>query len=120
MFAIDTRSRLPVYEQLIRQIEEQTIKGLLKTGEQIPSVRALSMVLAVNPNTVARAYSELEKRGVVTTLTGRGSFIAQDAAARLKEEVLKKPEALIRLVTDYKNAGMAEEDFVSLVHKIYQ
>ena len=65
MFIIDLSSRLAIYEQIVQQVEEGILKGLLKPEEQLPSVRALSLELALNPNTVSKAYTELERRGII-------------------------------------------------------
>ena len=72
MFHVDTMSREPIYEQLIRQMEDLVLSGLLKAGDQLPSVRGLSIELAVNPNTIQRAYSELDARGILCAVPGRG------------------------------------------------
>ena len=65
MFHIDPLSRKPVYEQIIDQMERFVLTGLMKPGTQLPSVRSLSMELSINPNTIQKAYSELDARGVI-------------------------------------------------------
>ena len=62
MFVIDVMSRVPVYEQLINQVEEQILTGLLNSGDKMPSVRSLSVSLSINPNTIQKAYTELDRR----------------------------------------------------------
>ena len=62
MFQIDTMSRIPIYEQIVEQVEYFVLNGILKEGEQIPSVRNLSVQLSINPNTIQKAYFELDKR----------------------------------------------------------
>lgn len=87
---IDTRSGVPFYRQIIDQILLGIAAGRLKPGARLPTVRGLAIDLQVNPNTVSRAYRELEIRGVVTTQRGTGTFIAadpgvaEDAARRLE------------------------------------
>jgi GntR family transcriptional regulator len=75
-FILDPKSGVPFYKQIILQIEMAIADGRLVTGDQLPTVRGLAVDLAINPNTVARAYSELEIRGIVTTQQGSGTFIS--------------------------------------------
>ena len=76
MFQIDNMSRTPVYEQIITQVEKFILGRLLSAGDQLPSVRSLSVELSVNPNTIQKAYGELDVRGIVTTVPGRGCFVS--------------------------------------------
>ena len=75
-FTLNATNGVPYYKQIILQVEMAIADGRLKTGQQLPTVRSLAVDLAVNPNTVARAYSELEIRGIVTTQQGTGTFIS--------------------------------------------
>ena len=77
MFEVDLMSRIPIYEQLYRKTVELVLKGILQEGEQLPSVRSLATELHVNPNTVAKAYSLLERDGIVCSVAGRGSFMVK-------------------------------------------
>ena len=79
IFSIDPRSGVPIYLQLIEQIKRAVILGTLQASEQLPTVKALAVQLTVNPNTVARAYRELERDRVIETSPGRGSFVRADA-----------------------------------------
>jgi GntR family transcriptional regulator len=74
---IDPRSGVPFYRQIIDQVKYGVARGVLKPGNQLPTVRQLAVDLSVNPNTVARAYQELEIRGIVATQMGTGTFISQ-------------------------------------------
>ncbi len=76
MFSIDLTSRVPIYEQIYSKITELVISGTLSENSQLPSVRSLAKDTRVNPNTVAKAYQELERRGIIYSVPGRGSFIA--------------------------------------------
>src|SRR4249920_2875195 len=76
-FHVDTASRQPIYQQLVDQIRETVARGELQPEEKLPSVRQLSSELVVNPNTVARAYLELERAGILVSRAGRGMFVAQ-------------------------------------------
>jgi len=95
MFELDVRSRKPIYEQLTDKVKEMILHGILHADEQLPSVRALSSQLTVNPNTIQKAYRELEREGYIYSLQGKGSFVApvqqgQNEAKRLeiKRELL--------------------------------
>ena len=80
MFQIDKFGRTPIYEQVIEQVERLIASGVLKPDDQLPSVRALSQELSVNPNTLQKAYSELERCGVSYSVPGNGRFVSKDAA----------------------------------------
>lgn len=78
MIQIDLQSRVPLYEQLQEQIIRLSILGILDENQQLPSVRALAREVGVNPNTVAKAYQQLEQQGIIYTVSGRGSFVSPD------------------------------------------
>ena len=77
MFKLDTQSRTPIYEQLKAQITELVVIGALEPGSQLPSVRSLARDLGVNPNTVQKAYQDLERDQVIYSVSGKGSFFEQ-------------------------------------------
>ena len=78
MIQIDLQSRAPLYEQLQEQIIRLSMLGILDENQQLPSVRALAREVGVNPNTVAKAYQQLEQQGIIYTVSGRGSFVSPD------------------------------------------
>ena len=78
MIQIDLQSRVPLYEQLQEQIIRLSMLGILDENQQQPSVRALAREVGVNPNTVAKAYQQLEQQGIIYTVSGRGSFVSPD------------------------------------------
>jgi len=84
MFKIDNQSRQAVYEQIVTQVEKYILVGILEAGDKMPSVRKLSVELTVNPNTVQRAYTELERSGVIVTQAGRGAFVSDSGVAILR------------------------------------
>lgn len=79
MFSLDMQSGKPIYEQLYRKIFELAVSGVMKPDEKLPAVRQLAKDLGVNPNTVQKAYAQLEHDGVIYSQGGRGSFIAQNS-----------------------------------------
>jgi GntR family transcriptional regulator len=75
VLTVDPRSGVPIYLQIIEQVKRSVALGILQAGEQLPTVKQLALDLTVNPNTVAKAYRELERESVIETFAGRGSFI---------------------------------------------
>jgi GntR family transcriptional regulator len=90
LISVDYRSRKPLFQQLVDNIEDLAARGFLAPDSQLPSVRALAVELSINPNTIQRAYTELERRSVIYSLAGRGSFVSGDSAnlLQLKQEQL--------------------------------
>lgn len=88
MFSIDLTSRIPIYEQIYKKIIELIYKGTLHENDQIPSVRSLAKDTGVNPNTVAKAYQELERNGIIYSIPGRGSFIAKPESTAFRSAIL--------------------------------
>jgi GntR family transcriptional regulator len=115
-FRIDPTNRLPIYRQLGNQIREAVARGRLRPGEQLPSVRDLSRTLVVNPNTVARVYTELEREGVLHTRQGLGVFVAEPKA-ELTKRVRKQrlDELLDRFLTEAVYLGFTAEEVVAAV-----
>ncbi len=102
---LDLKSGVPVYRQIIDRILTGIAGGSLKSGDQLPTVRQLAVDLAINPNTVVRAYRELEIRGVLETQQGTGTFISQKKVERKQVE---RQRELDQLVGDFvAQAGMA-------------
>lgn len=80
IFTVDPRSGVPLYLQLIEQVKRAVALGALSAGEQLPTVKSLALDLTINPNTVARAYRDLERDGIIETSPGRGSFVNAERA----------------------------------------
>ena len=97
-FSIDPKSGVPYYKQIILQIEMAIADNRLSRGNQLPTVRSLAVDLQINPNTVARAYSELEIRGIVTTQQGTGTFIA---SKKIKLDDVKRERILAELTRGF-------------------
>lgn len=115
MFDIDLQSRTPIYEQLYRKTVELIIKGVLKENDQLPSVRALAKELGVNPNTVARAYQELERTKVIYSLSGRGSFVAKIREMEIRETILTGFDEAVR---EALRAGVTAEELHSRIREL--
>ena len=83
VLTVDPRSGVPIYLQIIEQIKRSVALGVLQAGEQLPTVKQLALDLTVNPNTVARAYRDLEREQVIETAAGRGSFVRDGGVDRV-------------------------------------
>lgn len=119
MFQIDSFSRVPVYEQLINQVEEFVLKDILTADSQIPSVRNLSATLAINPNTIQKAYSELDRTGIIYSVPGKGCFITKDAKHILSEKKKEGLSSLKILLSELKLAGVPQSIILDTVDTIY-
>jgi GntR family transcriptional regulator len=117
MFQIDAMSRTPVYEQIISQVEKFILGGILGAGAQLPSVRSLSMELSVNPNTIQKAYGELDVRGIISTVPGRGCFITESALGILRQISRNKLASLEELVAELWAAGVSRKELDDAVDR---
>jgi GntR family transcriptional regulator len=122
---IDLRSRTPIYEQIIQSIKEQALSGELKPDEQIPSIRQLTHELGINPNTIHKAYAELERQGVIYSLAGRGAFISDAEEVRKLAEA-KRGELMLSIAKSVAGAKKLdvskpemESELEKIVNKIY-
>jgi GntR family transcriptional regulator len=115
-FSIDPASRLPIYRQLAQQLREAIARGKLRPEERLPSVRDLSRRLVVNPNTVARVYTELEREGVLNTRPGLGVFVAELGSDLTAKARARKVEELAdQLLTEAVHLGFSAEEVTTLV-----
>ena len=114
MFTIDVMSRVPVYEQLIKQVEDQVLKGIMKEGDKMPSVRSLSMELSTNPNTIQKAYMELDRRGILVSVPGKGSFISVGNQSKEKLSDLKE------IVRKLAYAGVSKSEITDMIEEVYK
>ncbi|HEX5470847.1 MAG TPA: GntR family transcriptional regulator [Lacipirellulaceae bacterium] len=117
-FQVDPTTRVPIYRQLMDQIRLAVARGRLRPGSRLPSVRVLSRELVINPNTVARVYTELEREGVLNTRPGLGVFVAEpqaelSAAARRQ----RLAEIIDSFLTDAVHLGFSSEEVLSAVTK---
>jgi len=119
MFQIDSFSRVPVYEQIISQIETFVLKDILPADSQIPSVRNLSVTLSINPNTIQKAYSELDRKGIIYSVPGRGCFIAKEAKKLLSEQKKGQLTTLSDIVRELKLAGVTKEIILDTINAVY-
>jgi GntR family transcriptional regulator len=119
MFQIDRFGRTPIYEQIIDQTQRLIASGILKEGDQLPSVRVLSQELSVNPNTLQKAYSELERRGLCVSAPGNGRFVTADAYRLVGEGLKGQLEEIRRIANELYAAGMPLEHVLDAVNTAY-
>ena len=120
MFVIDVMSRVPVYEQLIKQVEDQVLTGIMREGDKMPSVRSLSMERSTNPNTIQKAYTELDRRGIIVSVPGKGSFISSGAVRIVEEKSKDKLGELKEIVTQLAYAGMSKSEIIDMIEEVYK
>ena len=114
MISLNYRDSRPIYEQIRDELRKLIVSGALATDEKLPSVRALAAQLAINPNTIQRAYNELEAEGYIYFVPGKGSFAAgNDAAgARRREELLRQARDLLR---ELRYLGVTDEELLAIL-----
>ncbi|HEV7765917.1 MAG TPA: GntR family transcriptional regulator [Thermoanaerobaculia bacterium] len=112
MFRLDASSGVPFYRQIIDQVLLAVADGRLKPGTQLPTVRQLAVDLSVNLNTIAKAYREMEIRGIVQTQQGTGTFVAARQGARSRERRKALQDLVDRLIANGEALGIPMEDLV--------
>lgn len=116
VLTVDPRSGVPIYLQIIEQVKRSVALGVLQTGEQLPTVKQLALDLTVNPNTVAKAYKELERDEVIETSPGRGSFVRANGTTGSKgaaNDVAR--DAIDGALREVKSVGLSRDDVRSLL-----
>lgn len=116
MIMIDYKDTRPIYEQITDKFQQLILRGILQTDEQMPSVRTLAMELSINPNTIQKAYAELERKGFIYAVKGRGNFVAY--SDKLLEG--KKEEIRLKLKGIFKEAeelGISREELQTFVEE---
>lgn len=119
MIILDYKDRRPIYEQVIEKLEELMLLGVLKENDPLPSVRSLATDLSINPNTIQRAYAELERRGCIYVVKGKGSFVAENSAMREN----KKKELLVQvseMIDEAIRLGISDQELKNMVEIQYK
>ena len=115
-FRLDPHSGVPVYRQIIDQVLAGIAAGSLASGDQLPTVRQVAVDLAINPNTVVRAYREMEIRGVIETQQGMGTFVSHK---KIKQDEVERQRRLTQIVTDFvARAGAAGFTVADLMEQL--
>ncbi|UCE41110.1 MAG: GntR family transcriptional regulator [Candidatus Aminicenantes bacterium] len=115
MIKVDTSSFIPIYEQIKKEFKKEIFRGDLKPNDLLPSIRDLATELLINPNTVARAYRELEMEGFIYTRKGKGCYVSDDSTRLMKEE---RKSILIQtfdeVIEEAKKYGLGREEIKRL------
>ena len=122
MISLNYRDARPIYEQVCDGLRRLIVSGAIADGDKLPSVRALATQLAINPNTIQKAYGELERQGVIYSLAGRGNFISPDIARLAdthREELLAAIDGDIRAAAEYGVPRAAVSETVEKAMKHY-
>ncbi len=120
MIQIDYQDRRPIYQQIIESVEDMALRGILGPNEKLPAVRTLAMELAINPNTIQRAYQELEKMGIIYTVQGKGCFIAPTITELQEQRKADLWKILEDLVCRAMLLDISEELFCNRCQQIFR
>ncbi|WP_058485736.1 GntR family transcriptional regulator [Defluviitalea phaphyphila] len=120
MFEIDLKSRKPIYEQLVDKFKSLIINGVLKPNEKMPSVRELASQITVNPNTIQKAYKELERQGYIYSIRGRGNFVNEKFKKVDENKVKKLKDEITKNLLELIYMGIEKEELLNLIEEIYQ
>lgn len=120
MITIDYKDRRPIYEQLIERVEDMAALGILEPDSQLMSVRQLALELSINPNTIQRAYTELEHRGIIYSIKGRGSFISGDIEKLRKDRKQAILSELIKLFEKASSIGIKKDELLLECERFFE
>lgn len=112
MINLDYQSRTPIYEQIISEIERYVALGILKPKEQIMPIREMATTLGINPNTVKKAYTELENRGIITTISTKGTFIEEDISKVINLKVEDKIKEIKKSISELEKLGITKDEIL--------
>jgi len=115
-FTLDNANGAPIYRQIIQQIEYAILSGRMRPGDRLPTIRSLAVELKTNPNTIAKAYGELEIRGILATQVGSGTYIS-DKKPVIEDDSLNRKirEVLSRFVQEMRDLGVEKRELVRLI-----
>ena len=121
MLVVDKFSRKPIYEQIVEQVKYHVLKGHLKPGDSIPSVRGLALEIAITPGTVAKAYQELERQHIIETIRGKGTFIAGTIELKPDDARMEESKKMMRsVILELKVMGLSETEVTNMVKELYK
>ena len=110
MINLDYKSRVPIYEQIVMEIERYVALNILKENDKIPSIRQMAIDLGINPNTVKKAYTILENKGVITSHSTKGTYIS-NSTKKIEEGIIEIKNKIIEL----ENLGIKKEDIIDRI-----
>lgn len=119
MFNVNKVSCIPIYEQIISEFERYVMAKLLNPDDKLPSVRQLSIDLSVNPNTIQKAYTELERSGLCYSVPGNGRFVSKEASELIKKRKRGLLDKIKTLSIELKSSGISINEVISVVNEAY-
>lgn len=114
---LDYQSRIPIYEQIVNGIEKYVAIGLLKEKMQIPSIREMASNLGINPNTVKKSYDILENRGIITTISTKGTFIAENTKGITASKIDKEIDIIKGKIEELTKMGISYDEIIERIKK---
>lgn len=117
MINIDYQDKRPIYEQVVDKYKQLIVKGVLSADEKMPSVRNLAINLSINPNTIQKAYQELERLGFIYTVSGRGNFVS-DSGKWINNASLHARDKFADTVKELINLGISPEEIHKMIDEI--
>ena len=117
MILIDYKDTRPIYEQIVERFKMLILKGAMSADEQMPSVRSLAMELSINPNTIQRAYAELERQGFIYTVKGRGNFVSGDSRL-VEQRKTEYKERILDLAKEAMEIGMTKTELLRGIEQL--
>ncbi len=114
---LDYQSRIPIYEQIVNNIEKYVAVGILREKSQIPSIRELANNLGINPNTVKKAYDILENKGVIMTISTKGTFISNNTKMVLENKIDKEINMIKDKIRELENMGISKKEIMERIEK---
>lgn len=118
-FSLDPANGVPIYRQIIQQIEYGILSERLRTGDKLPTIRSLAVDLKINPNTIARAYGELEIRGILATQVGSGTYISDKRPPAEDDGRIRKiQELLARFMQEMRGLGADKKEIIELIEEL--
>ena len=115
MINLDYQSREPIFKQIVMQIERYVALGILKPNDTLPSIRKMATSLGINPNTVKKAYAELESRGVISTLSTKNTFVSGEADNIKKQKIAEGIEKLKKEIDELVVLGISKEELIERI-----
>lgn len=109
---LDYQNRTPIYEQIINEFERYVALGILKPKEQIPSIRELASTLGINPNTVKKAYEKLEAKGIIQTVSTKGTFISDYVDNVASEKIANEIELISKRISELEKLGISRKEIL--------
>ena len=120
MISLNYRDSRPIYEQIKDGLKKLIVTGGLAADERLPSVRALATQLSINPNTIQRAYNELEGEGYIYSIPGKGSFVSDDLADMLLKQRENQRSKARQMLQACRETGLTKEEITQMVEEIYK